>query len=345
MNTDVKIARYNALRSEIIQRLSFQQQIINFSLVLGGILIPIIFSTKNDKDLMAILLLIGAILSLLLAFVSLRQQISIAQLSECIIKSDARGKYGFSEWEIFSTKDILYGHKLNDYLVSSMAISGVGFPIMVSVIYLFCVCVNKMQWYWFIVSGLIVLLDIFIFFQAMGIRNIVKVGNQRRESMDIPEEKQYEYLNHHLEYINDKIIGAFELFIKLATVIIGGVFFLRWKLSEYELNGTSFVAMSNILFWVVGISMIIHILNNLRAWLQYRKTLSEQYPKIPSPTNFWRLLNELTMCLVILMTCILFSWFNPLNDKPTFTKNPRCVSSSLTNVTETKFQESFYLTH
>ena len=46
--------------------------------------------------------------------------------------------------------------------------------------------------------------------------------------MNIPEEKQYEYLTHHLEYLNDKIIETFLLFIKLAIAIIGGIFFL-WR--------------------------------------------------------------------------------------------------------------------
>jgi magnesium-transporting ATPase (P-type) len=132
--------------------------------------------------------------------------------------------------------------------------------------------------------------------------------------MDIPEEKQYEYLTHHLEYLNEKIIESFELFIKLATAIIGGVFFLHWRLAENNLSGASFVQMSNILFWVVGISVIILIFNNLHAWRSYRTTLSKEYPDIPISKPIWWWLSEVMMGLVILLTCILFSRFNPLSN-------------------------------
>jgi len=132
--------------------------------------------------------------------------------------------------------------------------------------------------------------------------------------MKIPEEKQYEYLTHHLEYLNDKIIDSFELFIKLSTAIIGGVFFLYWKLKDSELSGACFVLISNILLCVVGIAMILLIINNLLAWRAYRKTLSEQYPDILPPhwIKWW--LSEVIMILLILTTCILFSFNNPLGN-------------------------------
>ncbi len=131
--------------------------------------------------------------------------------------------------------------------------------------------------------------------------------------MNIPEEKQYEYLTHHLEYLNEKIIESFELFIKLTTAIVGGVFFIHWKLASNDPRRGSFVKMSNLLLWLVGSSAILLILDNLRAWRAYRKTLSEQYPDIPSYSPFWWLLSEAIMCFVIVITCILFSCNNPLS--------------------------------
>jgi len=130
--------------------------------------------------------------------------------------------------------------------------------------------------------------------------------------MNIPEEKQYEYLTSHLEYLNEKILESFALFIKLATAIIGGVFLLHWKLEENKLSGASFVNMSNMLFWVVGISIIFLIFNNLLAWRAYRKTLSEEYPRIKLPNCFRWWISEVVMGLLILTTCILFSCYNPL---------------------------------
>lgn len=131
--------------------------------------------------------------------------------------------------------------------------------------------------------------------------------------MKIPEEKQYEYLTHHLEYLNEKIIESFVLFIKLATAIVGGVFFLRWKLTNNDPSQSSFLHLSNMLFWLVGISSIVLITNNLCAWREYRKTLSKEYQDIrPSNSVRWWL-SEAIMCFVILMACILFSFNNPLS--------------------------------
>ncbi len=131
--------------------------------------------------------------------------------------------------------------------------------------------------------------------------------------MNIPEKEQYKYLTHHLEYLNDKILGSFELFIKLATAIIGGVFLLHWKLAENHNNGDSLVLMSDMLFCIVGVSIIALIWINLCAWRSYRKTLSKEYPaiKLSNPFLWW--IGEAIMSLLIIITCILFCLLNPLN--------------------------------
>jgi len=130
--------------------------------------------------------------------------------------------------------------------------------------------------------------------------------------MEIPKEQQYEYLTHHLEYLNEKIIEAFVLFIKLATAIVGGVFFLHWKLGETDPKRTFFVRASDILFLLFGFCMGLLILNNLRAWRGYRRTLAEQYPGIKPMARVASWLSELLMCLVIVATCVVFYLFNPL---------------------------------
>lgn len=131
--------------------------------------------------------------------------------------------------------------------------------------------------------------------------------------MKIPVDKQYEYLTHHLEYLNEKILGSFSLFIKLATAIIGGIFFLYWRISEKVQYWHKFIVISNILIWLVGISIISLIVVNLLAWKEYRETLSKEYPKIKSTHKLRWWLGEAVMILLILMTCILFSYYNPLN--------------------------------
>jgi UDP-N-acetylmuramyl pentapeptide phosphotransferase/UDP-N-acetylglucosamine-1-phosphate transferase len=130
--------------------------------------------------------------------------------------------------------------------------------------------------------------------------------------MEIPEEKQYEYLTRHLEYLNEKIIQFFTLFIKLATAIVGGVFFIHWKLPPQDDKRVSLASAADWLFILVTVSMILLIVNNLRSWFKYRKTLSEQYPKIPNDKNIMRWLTEVIMCIVIAIACIGFIIFNPL---------------------------------
>lgn len=48
----------------------------------------------------------------------------------------------------------------------------------------------------------------------------------------IPVDKHYEYITGHLQYLNDKIIQSFTLFIKLAMAIIAGTFTLYRKLAD-----------------------------------------------------------------------------------------------------------------
>jgi len=130
--------------------------------------------------------------------------------------------------------------------------------------------------------------------------------------MEIPQEKQYEHLTGHLRYINEKIYQSFTLFIKLASTIGGGVFFLHWKLPLEDAKRCSLSTATNLLFILVSISMIILILNNLRSWYDYRKVLSKQYPAIPDNKNIFRWLTEAVMCIVIVIACIAFLKLNPL---------------------------------
>jgi hypothetical protein len=45
--------------------------------------------------------------------------------------------------------------------------------------------------------------------------------------MKVSPDVEYKELRTHLRFLNDKINEAFSLFIKLATAIIGGEFFLH----------------------------------------------------------------------------------------------------------------------
>ncbi len=96
--------------------------------------------------------------------------------------------------------------------------------------------------------------------------------------MEASSDKHYENLTIHLRYLNDKIIEAFSLFIKLATTIIGGVFFLHLKLPQADSQRASMRYATNGLIILVGLSMILLIWDNLFSWLRYRKALNDNFP-------------------------------------------------------------------
>jgi hypothetical protein len=171
-NTQVTL--YQTLRSEILQRLSFQQQIINFSLVLLGIF-PLVLS---QLECHVEAFLIGAFVSLLLAFASLRQYVSINQIAEYIEKINE----DFGSWEKWCRKDILFKQPLNIILVFCMGIAGVLFSLVVSVIYLIpafiCFFASNCEKsvLLFLFSELIIGGIIFVMYQSCIIRRIVVKG-------------------------------------------------------------------------------------------------------------------------------------------------------------------------
>jgi len=90
------------------------------------------------------------------------------------------------------------------------------------------------------------------------------------DNMEIPKEKQCEYLTEHLQYLNEKIIQFFTLSIKIATAIVGGTFYLHLKLPHEDVKRASISSATDFLFILVSFSMILLILNNLRSWLEFR---------------------------------------------------------------------------
>lgn len=130
--------------------------------------------------------------------------------------------------------------------------------------------------------------------------------------MEIPLEKQYEFLTSHLRYINDKIYQSFTFFIKIATTVIGGVFLLHWKLPLEDPKRNSLSTATDLLFILISLSMLLIIWNNLRSWRGYRKVLSEKYPEIPPNKSKLRWITEITMSLVIVLSCVGFLIYNPL---------------------------------
>lgn len=124
-------------------------------------------------------------------------------------------------------------------------------------------------------------------------------------------EKKYEYITGHLEYLNEKIIQSFTLFIKLAMAIIAGAFTLSWKIfDKIDCDYQSWAEGINCLFSIVSICMILLILDNLRSWRGYRETLSDEYGIKPISRSYY--FSETVMVCLILLASFVFDFFNPL---------------------------------
>jgi len=135
--------------------------------------------------------------------------------------------------------------------------------------------------------------------------------NTKSGTKKLPNDKEYEYLTDHLDYLNDKIIDAFKLFIKLATAITGGLFYLSFS-DHNNLNKAYLVSMSDGLFLAVSICAIFLIWSNLDCWRKYRVTLYNKYQGIPPIRKDWGR-NETMMILIIILLSGIFLCFNPLN--------------------------------
>ena len=130
--------------------------------------------------------------------------------------------------------------------------------------------------------------------------------------MTVAPDVEYQELKAHLRYLNEKIIEAFSLFIKLATAIVGGAFFLHWKLATDDPQRYLLARGINALLIVVAVAMTLIVLNNLWAWFGYRRALSQRFPEIPFRCSLRTFLAEVLMVVLILVTAIGFTAFNPL---------------------------------
>lgn len=130
--------------------------------------------------------------------------------------------------------------------------------------------------------------------------------------MDVSADAQYNFLTSECRYKNEKIIEAFNLFMKLATSIVAGVFFLDWKMAADDPKRCKLSHGADAFFLLVGISMVFLILNNLRSWRGYRKEVSRLVTNVPAPKGPFWFSSEALMCVVIALACAGFLIFNPL---------------------------------
>lgn len=134
--------------------------------------------------------------------------------------------------------------------------------------------------------------------------------------MKVSEDKHYEYLSSQCRYLNEKIIQSYLLFIKLASSLIGGVFYLHWKLKAGDFKRGSLAIATDALFVLISISIGSLIWNNLRSWRKYRETLSEHFEIKPIPGGVQWCANEIVMLVTIGISLAAFLLFNPLYNTP-----------------------------
>ena len=129
----------------------------------------------------------------------------------------------------------------------------------------------------------------------------------------VSDEKQYEFVTRQLNYHNDKIIEAFNLFLKLiSSIIAGSVWLISQKLDR---ETRALIGEIAPFFIFIGcISSILIILINLRSWWGYKKAISYLVgtekaipPKFPRSCS-----SELVMIITILISSIIIFIFLPL---------------------------------
>jgi hypothetical protein len=111
------------------------------------------------------------------------------------------------------------------------------------------------------------------------------------------------------------ISNGFRLFVQLFSALVGGAVALRLQYAEDI--PASFVTLSDYLAVLIPIAATILVGDAFQSWLGYRKKLSEVAGKdeegkniIPPPR--WWPSSVWFMFLVMLISCVLFVWFNPL---------------------------------
>jgi hypothetical protein len=127
-------------------------------------------------------------------------------------------------------------------------------------------------------------------------------------------ESRFNNITTMQRYHNDKISEAFTRFVTFSIGIVGGSF---WLLAQNDIpQQVKEAVLSSIplLFWFLGISSLALIISNWQSWRGFRKAESdllqmpELAPKYPKACK-----EQLIMGGIIIIVCVYFTWFSPLN--------------------------------
>jgi hypothetical protein len=139
---DKVISEYEAIRDEITLRLKAQQDIVNYSLVVAGLLAPLVGlrSTVGLHNTLE-MLLIGPVICIFLQGIYFKHHIFIELLSSYIStelgrgSKDAEESLPFAGWEHYLTSS-LYERRLTNISSGFLGLLEAGVPSVVAVAYL-----------------------------------------------------------------------------------------------------------------------------------------------------------------------------------------------------------------
>jgi hypothetical protein len=141
-------------------------------------------------------------------------------------------------------------------------------------------------------------------FGVLHLPAILLAGDSRGGDTMISDEKRYEFVTEQQRYTNEKIIEAFDLFVKLASGIVAGLIWIRTQ----NLDKATQLLVSSLVPWLyslVALSSAVNIFANLRAWWGYRKAESELTESLVPPPRFPRsCINEMVFLLLIALTTV-----------------------------------------
>jgi hypothetical protein len=134
----------------------------------------------------------------------------------------------------------------------------------------------------------------------------------------ITPDKEYEFVSSQVRYHNEKIIEAFNLFIKLFSAIVGGSIWLRLQPGFDAAQALAFARMSSLLVVFLTAIAGLMVAENLKSWHGYRWAQArlggvdeKGHFRIPPPRTFRASVCEGAMMLTMVAAAILYWLFNP----------------------------------
>jgi hypothetical protein len=175
MQLNAATSEYGAIRSEILERLKFQQQVVQYSFLVAGLLAPILaFRNVIDVHFFLAILLIGPLICAFLLMIYIKHHLFLTELADYInshivveLHSDDTSNkqewVPFRGWEDYLTLS-LYERALPNWVSSIIGFAEGGFSLIIAILYLVLFLalgnqstslntfVTSFLWLWFLID-------------------------------------------------------------------------------------------------------------------------------------------------------------------------------------------------